>query len=82
MINNSGKSSVNFWVRQADFPMVNSGVIGGRADMVMHFLRLFIFWYMKYNGDVGEGNMPLCNYIFWDKWRAIVTGKQIGRAHV
>ena len=48
--------------------MVNAGVIGGRADMVMHFLRLFIFWYMKYKGDVGERNMPLCNYIFWDKW--------------
>ena len=69
MINSSGTSTVNFWARQADFPMVNAGVIGGRADMVMHFLRLFIFWYMKYKGDVGERNMPLCNYIFWDKWR-------------
>jgi len=69
MINNSGMSTVSSWVRQADFPMVNAGIIGGRFDMVMHFLRLFIFWYMKYNGDVGERNMPLCNYIFWDKWR-------------
>lgn len=69
MINNSGRSTVNFWVRQADFPIVNSGVIGGRWDMVMHFLRLFVFWYIKYRGYVGERNMPLCNYIFWDKWR-------------
>ena len=68
MINNSGKSTVHFWVRQAYFPTVNSGVIGGRWDMVMHFLRLFVFWYIKYRGNVGERNMPLCNYVFREKW--------------
>jgi hypothetical protein len=68
MIKNSGDGVVNRFVVSCNERMFNSGVVGGRLNIVLHFLRLTLFWFIKFYTNVGKRNMPLFNYILRKKW--------------
>ena len=69
MRSHSGDGVVNDFICNSRHLMLNSGIVGGSYKMVMHFIRLFIFWYVKLRRNVGERNMPLFNYIIREKWK-------------
>ena len=68
MVTNSGDGAVHNFICSCNEQLLNSGVVGGRLNIILHFLRLTIFWFIKHYLNVGKRNMPLFNYILRKRW--------------
>lgn len=58
--------------------LLNAGIVGGKRDVVLEFLRQMRDFYSLQRGDVGEADMGLFNYVCYNYWqRRLVYGKKI-----